>query len=345
MSDYESVKKIQSLQQHIESFTGKSYSDLTSAVQALKNGYGSSEGGGSGIIDVTELPTSGIDENAVYRVTETIQTEKTEIYVLEGGTPITLQEALVSAGIPTVPNVYVVDVLTSDMLESDLQMFSALHFYILKGDGIAYLNAPAYGGIITMSLVVFQNTGFDKGFTENIYAETEEGVYTTLEAFEDVVRYFIRENGEWKEITTYTETTKQNGLTNIDILSGDITDKVFSVVDVISDEIEELDERWFVRRDGSFVETIKEYKFAFCGLKRATIPHSITFVGYRAFNDNPDLTVVTFEGKPHSNSVNLSAFDACDNLTTINVPWSEGEVQNAPWGAINATINYNYTEG
>lgn len=40
---YESVNKIKSLQQHIETFTGKSYGDLTAAVQELKNGYGGEE--------------------------------------------------------------------------------------------------------------------------------------------------------------------------------------------------------------------------------------------------------------------------------------------------------------
>ena len=40
-----------------------------------------------------------------------------------------------------------------------------------------------------------------------------------------------------------------------------------------------------------------------------------------------------------------TTFTSCANLTTINVPWAEaeGEVANAPWGATNATINYNYT--
>lgn len=37
------------------------------------------------------------------------------------------------------------------------------------------------------------------------------------------------------------------------------------------------------------------------------------------------------------------AFEGCTNLITINVPWVEGAVANAPWGATNATINYNYT--
>ena len=54
------------------------------------------------------------------------------------------------------------------------------------------------------------------------------------------------------------------------------------------------------------------------------------------------MKTVTFKGKP---TISDSAFLNCGNLTTINVPWAEGEVANAPWGATNATINYNYTEG
>lgn len=36
-----------------------------------------------------------------------------------------------------------------------------------------------------------------------------------------------------------------------------------------------------------------------------------------------------------------NAFQNCSNLLDIYVPWSEGEVANAPWGATNATIHYN----
>ena len=35
-----------------------------------------------------------------------------------------------------------------------------------------------------------------------------------------------------------------------------------------------------------------------------------------------------------------NAFASCPNLTDIYVPWSEGAVANAPWGATNATIHY-----
>lgn len=54
------------------------------------------------------------------------------------------------------------------------------------------------------------------------------------------------------------------------------------------------------------------------------------------------LRKVTFKSKPAKGITN-NTFQSCNNMTEINVPWSEGEVANAPWGAMKATINYNYT--
>ena len=45
------------------------------------------------------------------------------------------------------------------------------------------------------------------------------------------------------------------------------------------------------------------------------------------------------------NSFASSTFNACTNITDIYVPWAEGAVANAPWGATNATIHYNWVEG
>lgn len=57
---------------------------------------------------------------------------------------------------------------------------------------------------------------------------------------------------------------------------------------------------------------------------------------------NSNVTTVTFEGTP--TVIGSYAFDDCKRLTTINVPWSEGEVSGAPWGAsLTTTINYNVT--
>ncbi len=102
-----------------------------------------------------------------------------------------------------------------------------------------------------------------------------------------------------------------------------------------------------------------------CKLRRITIPAGVTSIGRGAFSYN-ELKQVTFtEGS------NLSRIDAyafaynsfssitipstvtymgpdtfydCYALTDIYVPWSEGELINAPWGAVFATIHYDYKE-
>lgn len=82
-----------------------------------------------------------------------------------------------------------------------------------------------------------------------------------------------------------------------------------------------------------------------------TLPGDLTTIGYSAFSGCPNLaltslpsgvTSITFEGNPKT--IHSSAFNGCSNLTTIKVPWSQGQVANAPWGASNATIIYDYTE-
>lgn len=294
----------------------------------------------SGIIDITELPTSDIDENVVYRLTETVQTEKTEVYIKDGNYVATFAEYCVDEGVPTTPNIYVVNDLTN-MLETDVQTYSAIHIYILRSDGIAYANAPAYGGITTVGLFGWQAMGYDKGFTEDIQCEAEDGVYTTIEAFKEVVRYFIRENGEWKEITAYTIDTTAHGFTNVYPLSGHIT----TVATVLSGEVEEIDESWFIKPNGEYVDFIRSRQFAYSNLKTATIPHFIYGIENQAFIDCDDLTTVTFKGTPYY--LNSDIFQFCSALTTINVPWGEDDPINgmAPWGATYAKINYNYTEG
>lgn len=92
------------------------------------------------------------------------------------------------------------------------------------------------------------------------------------------------------------------------------------------------------------VVTIESYAFFNMGyyVNKETynefiIPKNVDFIGSSAFKSTPYVTF-TFKGTPSSISNNI--FDT--NVTTINVPWSEGEVDKAPWGATNATINYNY---
>ena len=72
------------------------------------------------------------------------------------------------------------------------------------------------------------------------------------------------------------------------------------------------------------------------------LPDSVTELGDNCFSGCTALEEVTFRGTP--TSLDRGTFAYCTNLKRINVPWAEGEVGNAPWGADNAVINYNYTE-
>ena len=89
---------------------------------------------------------------------------------------------------------------------------------------------------------------------------------------------------------------------------------------------------------------IGQYAFSGCHrLVLTLLPSNLDSINNNAFYNCVGLTTLTFEGKP--SSIGSSAFRYCSSILAINVPWAEGEVANAPWGATNATINYNYTGG
>ena len=89
-------------------------------------------------------------------------------------------------------------------------------------------------------------------------------------------------------------------------------------------------------------KTIRTGMFSGCtSLALTTLPSGITNIGNYAFSSCSSLASLTFEGTPEH--ISYAAFIGCDNLTTINVPWAEGAVADAPWGAENATINYGHT--
>ena len=92
----------------------------------------------------------------------------------------------------------------------------------------------------------------------------------------------------------------------------------------------------------SGITTIGAGAFSNCAsLALTTLPSGITNINNAAFYGCTSLASLTFEGTPEN--IWERAFAECNNLTTINVPWAEGAVANAPWGATNATINYGYT--
>lgn len=84
------------------------------------------------------------------------------------------------------------------------------------------------------------------------------------------------------------------------------------------------------------------YAFSNCtGLTQVIYRGSGKEIYNYAFHNCTGLTSVTFKGTP--SNISSSAFNGCTNLTDIYVPWAEGAVADAPWGATNATIHYNTT--
>jgi hypothetical protein len=132
-------------------------------------------------------------------------------------------------------------------------------------------------------------------------------------------------------ISTFDENTKEipeclNGITNID-------NNAFAYC--INLALTSLPEG---------ITHIGHLAFIYCiNLALTSLPNGITHIGNGAFAYCTNLTTLTFKGVP--TQIYSNAFEGCTNLTTINVPWAEGAVANAPWGATNATINYNYTGG
>lgn len=87
------------------------------------------------------------------------------------------------------------------------------------------------------------------------------------------------------------------------------------------------------------LETIGENAFRGCTrLSLDSIPKSVTTIGSGAFEGCSALKNITFLGTP--SVISETAFSSCENLTVINVPWAEGEVENSPWGANNAKISF-----
>ena len=126
---------------------------------------------------------------------------------------------------------------------------------------------------------------------------------------------------------------------------------VVELADIVRSKIEVINEVNLIANRSQFnisrlsenITSIGKYAFAKCtNLTLASLPKNITNIDAYAFNQCENLTTITFKGTP--TSIDSNAFSGCTNLTTINVPWSEGAVANAPWGANNATINYNYVE-
>lgn len=94
------------------------------------------------------------------------------------------------------------------------------------------------------------------------------------------------------------------------------------------------------------VETIDVGAFRECAFRKIIFPETLKSMSgsytfnYQIKNRVFTLTEVYFRSKV-TGSMHNQCFGGNPNLRDIYVPWSQGEVPNAPWGATDATIHYN----
>lgn len=90
------------------------------------------------------------------------------------------------------------------------------------------------------------------------------------------------------------------------------------------------------------VKSIGGYAFQTCGvLASIKMSANLESIGDNAFFKCCVLTSVELPASV--TEINTTAFSRCDALTDIYVPWAEGAVEGAPWGATKATIHYEWT--
>lgn len=69
---------------------------------------------------------------------------------------------------------------------------------------------------------------------------------------------------------------------------------------------------------------------------------NLVSIGTQAFSASGITNAVFKNSTDNLPTIANNAFNTCGQLKDIYVPWAEGAVANAPWGATKATIHYNY---
>jgi hypothetical protein len=320
---------------------GKVISKATVEIAVPTQGGGT----GSGIIEVDELPTENIDENAIYKVAVTLQ--QGDIYLKVGTTIMTAAEYcnVMTGGAGKVTINFV------DGIPNDMPTFSntRMVFYVDKYSGIAYIKVG--NKIQGSGAYMFGDPATDKGYTDDIYGETEDGIYTVRALVSE--EWFIRENGNWVQITPEKQTKEihivKNGTSVISPDDGKVLSKVSVNVNVpcagdliaCDYDFKNITEEYFVKSDGSAITELRKYALAGLNVNNIIIPETVkTLKDKVCFEGN--VQSFTFRGTPDTISAN--AFEN-SGIRVLNMPWVEGEVYGAPWGCASAILNYNYTEG
>ena len=314
----------------------------------IRNIPAGGEGSGSGIIDVTELPTVGIDENAIYRITTQIEVTPLNMWLVMSNGIQTMRQVL---GSKATIYIYLVNELSSDM-ETTNTSSNVYHIYVVESTGVAYLNALGMG-VLTVGVVfallngMGATQGLDKGWTEDPYSidltnPLNYGIYITRAVYKDFVRLYSYKNSEWTELTAHisyegmpeclsgeykTEgviEVKQNYAT-VDVTQYIVENKSLptvvvdspSTADLLYGFITEVTEDFFKGNTNHW--TFRPYGFANCViLKSVDLPDTITEIPNHAFYNCANLLSVKLPS--NLSKIDLSAFEYCNQLSLSELP-------------------------
>jgi hypothetical protein len=137
----------------------------------------SSGGGNSNVIELSNLPTVGVDDTKIYLASSN-ETSNIQVYYHDESSYCTLAQ-LVAAQFSVTPTITysVVDALPESPSISDLATFSTVYCYIHNNTSYVYGDAGAGESWVPVSALVSQLSGnavTDKGRTENIENENSD---------------------------------------------------------------------------------------------------------------------------------------------------------------------------
>lgn len=168
----------------LNSYATKTYVDNAVA----KSGGGG--GGGSCIIDVSELPTTGINKNAIYRVSGEAQ-----MYVPVEEMGIFVPLSMMLEGAPV--SYTVVDTLPDPLPPSNIETME-LNVYIVSSTGIGYMDVGM--GAMTVGTVVFGAPEADRGWCDDINSLVLSEATFGLWATKGASKLYVYQDGKWVEI-------------------------------------------------------------------------------------------------------------------------------------------------
>ena len=151
--------------------------------------------GGSGIIEVEELPTENIQEGVIYKVNKISDVDVLG-WLGEPYIPVNLEQFIINFGATPTLIFEVVDSLPSTPNVSNLQTFSPAYVYIQNDIPYVYGNA-GYGNMWLDIATIFNSLAGtnleNKGYVSNINDIVEAGLYVT---YDNEPKYFMYKN-EW----------------------------------------------------------------------------------------------------------------------------------------------------